>query len=104
MINIRFLREGKELSGFTVSGHSGSAQSGSDIVCAAVSSAAYMTANTITDVLMLSPSLKESDGYMSLQLKSEEVQTARDILNGFLLHMTELEKQYPDYIKLERGA
>ena len=104
MINISFLREGKELSGFTVSGHSGFAQSGNDIVCAAVSSAAYMAANTITDVLMLNPSLKESDGCLSLQLKSEEVQKARDILNGFLLHMTELEKQYPDYIKLERGA
>ena len=104
MINIRFLRQGEELTGFVVSGHSSFAASGSDIVCASVSSAAYMTANTITDILSLSPSLEVRDGYLSLQLKSEEANTARDILKGFELHITELEKQYPDYIKLERGA
>ncbi len=104
MINIRFLRQGEELTGFVISGHSYSAASGSDIICASVSSAAYMTANTITDILMLKPSLEEKDGYLSLQLKSEEVNTARGILKGFEIHIKELEKQYPDYIKIERGA
>ncbi|MBR0542252.1 MAG: ribosomal-processing cysteine protease Prp [Clostridia bacterium] len=104
MINIRFLRQGEELAGFVVSGHSGFAETGSDIVCAAVSSAAYMTANTITDILMLKPSLTERDGCLSLQLSAEEINRAGDILKGFELHMKELEEQYPDYIKLERGA
>ena len=40
---------------FTVKGHSGSANAGEDIVCAAVSSAVYMAANTVTEILGLSP-------------------------------------------------
>ena len=38
------------LLGFSVLGHSGLAQEGEDILCAAVSSAAYMTANTVLEI------------------------------------------------------
>ena len=36
---------------FTIKGHSGFSEEGSDIVCAAVSSAAIMSVNTITEIL-----------------------------------------------------
>ncbi len=82
-------------------GHSMSAPSGSDIVCAAVSSACYLTANTVTDVLQLHPEMAVADGVMSLMIENESPQPAQDILKGFRLHMTELARQYPDYIKVE---
>ncbi len=50
MICAEFFRKNGVISGFEISGHSGYAESGSDIVCASVSSAVQMTANTITDV------------------------------------------------------
>ena len=78
-----------------------SAPSGSDIVCAAVSSACYLTANTVTDVLQLHPEMAVADGVMSLMIENESPQPAQDILKGFRLHMTELARQYPDYIKVE---
>ena len=53
MITVRIFDKTGILYGFEVTGHSGSAPSGEDIVCAAVSSAAYMTANTVTDILGL---------------------------------------------------
>ena len=36
--------------GFLISGHSDFAEEGYDIVCASISSAAYLVANTITEV------------------------------------------------------
>ena len=49
MIEVEFFREPDgTLTGYTFSGHSDYAEQGSDIVCAAVSSAAYMAANTIS--------------------------------------------------------
>ena len=49
MIFVRFLSEASgNLVGFVMEGHAGYADPGEDSVCAAVSSVAYMTANTIT--------------------------------------------------------
>ena len=52
MIFVRFLSEASgNLVGFVMEGHAGYADPGEDIVCAAVSSVAYMTANTITEII-----------------------------------------------------
>ena len=104
MIKVKVIRTGGCITGFDVSGHSGYSEAGSDIICASVSSAAYMTANTVTDILSLNPVINEKDGSLSLSLRSDEAEKARDILEGFALHIKELAKQYPDYIILERGA
>lgn len=91
-------------TGFTLSGHAGSAPAGEDIVCAAVSSAAYMAANTVTEVLRLTPSITERDGLLSLRLTGEQADAAQMILQGLWLHITALSEQYPDFIQVERGA
>lgn len=90
---------------FTVKGHSGSANAGEDIVCAAVSSAVYMAANTVTEILGLSPEIAERDGFLSLALATQaEAKAASPILEGLCLHLVGLEEQYPDFIHVERGA
>ena len=69
MIQVSFLTlKSGELVGFWIQGHSGYAEEGSDIVCAAVSSAAYMTANTILEVLGISADVTAEDGDMSCLL------------------------------------
>ena len=73
--------------GFEISGHSDYAEEGSDIVCAAVSSAALMTANTITEVQSLQADITENDGFLSLNLSQGDAKTAEVILNGLLLHL-----------------
>lgn len=92
------------ITGFDISGHSGYAEQGSDIICASVSSSAIMTANTVTEVLGLSPEIKENDGSLFLKLDEADAERSEDILKGFLLHMEELSKVYPEFIKIERGA
>ena len=49
MIKARFFTEDHLLCGYEISGHSGSAESGQDVICAFVSSAAYMAANTLSE-------------------------------------------------------
>ena len=84
---------------FTIKGHSGSAESGQDIICAAVSSAAYMAVNTITEILGEEVDASVRDGYMKITLCSGN-EAAKDILRGLELHVTELSKDYPDFIKI----
>ncbi len=84
---------------FTIEGHSGSAESGQDIVCAAVSSAAYMAVNTITEILGEDVEADVYDGYMKIRLCGSN-DAAKDILRGLELHISELAKDYPDFIKI----
>lgn len=98
-VNLLTLANG-ELVGFRITGHSGFANSGSDIVCSAISSAAYMAANTVTEVIKASAEIdvNESDGGMLLRVFQKDAVTCRDILQGFKLHMLALEEQYSDYM------
>ena len=85
--------------GFRVSGHTG--VSGESVVCAAVSSACYMAANTITEVLHIDAELSVADGYMRVTVSGDDIPKAEAILAGLRIHMEQLAEQYPDQIKLK---
>ena len=53
MITVQFYSQAGLLTGFSLDGHAGRGEEGEDLLCASVSSAAYMTANTITDVMRI---------------------------------------------------
>lgn len=95
-----FLHRGNALCGFALEGHCGGV-AGSDIVCAAVSSAAYLTANTVTEVIGAKPELTVDDnGAMRLVLSDADAKRCSDTLSGFLLHMEALSQDYPKQIQL----
>ncbi|MCI1955487.1 MAG: ribosomal-processing cysteine protease Prp [Oscillospiraceae bacterium] len=98
MIRAEFFRKAGRPSGFRISGHSGASEAGTDIVCAAVSSAAYLTANTITDVLGVPADVRTEDGGMLLKIRAEDAASCDVLLRGFRLHMTALKEQYPQNI------
>lgn len=95
------LNDGK-IKGFDISGHSGYAESGKDIVCAAVSSAAYMVANTITEVLnaQADVAVEESAAYMRLLVHDKYLSDCGYILQGFKNHLLMLEEMYSKNIKV----
>jgi len=99
MIKIEFYSGINGLCGFEASGHSGNGEYGEDVLCAFVSSACLMTANTVTEVLGLDTDAQSDDGYLKLMIL-ENSSSAQDVLNGLKLHMTELEKEYPENIKV----
>ena len=85
-------------AGFTVKGHAGFADAGKDIVCAAVSSAAYLAANTVTEILGVNATAEDKDGYMNFYFTGSE--EAARIVRGLQLHLTELAQEYPGCIKI----
>ena len=99
MIKVKFYLSDKLIKGFEISGHSGSADAGEDIICASVSSAVYMAANTVTDVLFIESEIEVDDGYMKLVV-SEKLSEAQPILKGLRLHLESLAGDYPQNIKV----
>lgn len=102
MTAVSFIKSDDLITGFELKGHAGFSKKGTDdLLCAVISSAVYMTVNTITDVLMLDADICEKDGYMKMRLSSQDALKAQDILKGFELHITELSKQYQRNIKVK---
>ena len=66
MTTVTFFKSDDIICGFEISGNSDFAEEGSDIVCAAISSAAYMTANTVTEILHINAQVTEDDGLMKV--------------------------------------
>ena len=94
MITVKFF---EDKSGFEIKGHSGYKKIGSDIICASVSSAAYMAANTISEVVGSEIFAEDKSGYMKILIKDKNDKTNL-IVDGLKLHLTELSKQYPKFV------
>ncbi|MBQ4577976.1 MAG: ribosomal-processing cysteine protease Prp, partial [Clostridia bacterium] len=58
MTTVTFLTEEGRIVGFDSAGHSGYAEEGEDIVCAAITSAIRLVESTVNDVLGLAASVK----------------------------------------------
>ncbi|MBQ3285508.1 MAG: ribosomal-processing cysteine protease Prp [Ruminococcus sp.] len=103
MITVTFFGT-EPVFGFHITGHSDINPEGPEILCAAVSSAAYMTANTVTDVIGLDPELRVADGDMYLKVKTEsEAEQCRVIFDGLKLHLSSVMEQYPKYLTISNS-
>ena len=106
MTTASFTSDGSRLTGFTVRGHSGLADSGEDILCAAVTSAVRLTECAINDVLGLAASVKvrESDASISLRLPGSLGQAAEStcqaLLTGMMVYFAQLHDEYPENIEV----
>ncbi len=81
-----------------MSGHTG--VRGESVVCAAVSSACYMAANTMTEILDVNADITVNDGYMRVAAAGDDLPKAQTILRGLQLHLEQLAQQYPDKIQI----
>ena len=93
----------RQLAGFEIRGHADFADIGEDIVCASVSSAAFMAANTVTEIIGAKADANADNGAMTLKIH-EPCERTETVLKGLELHLTELSKQYPDNIKIIYGG
>ena len=102
MINVKFFHsENGAPLGFSFKGHAGYAAHGSDIVCAAISSVAYMTANTIIEIMKVdADAVVNEDGAMTLKVPEERAEKTKELLLGLELHINELRKQYPKNVTI----
>ena len=96
-------REGR-ITGFFVSGHSGYAEAGADVVCAAVSAAVTFADATIRDVLGESAKTKVDEAnasvILTLPAKCDNEDAVQAVLTGMMLTLSALRDDYPDYIEV----
>ena len=104
MTRCEFFTEDERITGFSVSGHSGYAEAGSDIVCAAVSAVVTMAEVTINDVLGAKAKVrvKNEDARVTLTLPAscDEEDAVQAVLAGMMLTLCSLRDDYPDYIEV----
>ena len=104
MTKCEFFRENERITGFTVSGHSGYAEAGSDIVCAAISAVVAMVETTINDVCGAKAKVrvKDEDARITLTLPAtcEEEEAVQAVLAGMMLYLINLRDEYSDYIEV----
>ena len=104
MTRCEFFTENDRITGFSVSGHSGYAEEGSDIVCAAISAVVSMTEATVNDVCGAKAKVrvKEDDARVTLTLpvSCDEEETVQAVLAGMMITLAGMRDDYPDYIEV----
>ena len=104
MTRCEFFSENGRITGFSISGHSGYAEAGSDIVCAAVSAAVAMAECTINDVCGAKAKVrvKHDQARITLTLPTscDEEESVQAVLTGLMLYLGSLRDDYPDYIEV----
>ena len=104
MTRCEFFMEDDRITGFSVSGHSGYAEAGQDIVCAAISAVVTMAEATINDVCGAKAKVrvKEADARITLTLPAscDEEDAVQAVLAGMMLYLCNLREEYPDYIEV----
>ena len=104
MTKCEFFTENDRITGFSVSGHSGYAEAGADIVCAAVTAVVTMVEATINDVCGAKAKVrvKDADARVTLTLPAscDEEESVQAVLAGMLLTLCSLRDDYPDYIEV----
>ena len=96
--------EDDRITGFTVYGHSGYSESGSDIVCAAVSAVVTMAEATINDVCGAKAKVRVKDEQarvtLTLPASCDEEDAVQAVLAGMMLTLINMRDDYPDYIEV----
>ena len=106
MTTVTFFTENSRITGFDVKGHSGYAEAGTDIVCAAITSAVRLTEATVNDIFGLAATVKvrEKSGSISLRLpgglSDRDEHAVQGLLSGLMLYFSELHDEYPDNIEV----
>ena len=101
MVQVVLISKGDRLVGFRVSGHAGYAESGSDIVCAGVTTAVQMTANGITECAGIEAEIEVEENLISLQLPEMCCDPkAALFLEAFELQMGIMAQEYKEFVAL----
>ncbi len=97
MVRVSLYRDGNgRVCGFHCSGHAGFAESGSDIICAAVSALTMTAVNSIETFTSDHFSYKEDekDGVMDFRICSDLSDQAELLLQSMVLGLSSIEEAY----------
>ena len=109
MTTLSVTREGANIRALTVSGHSGFAQSGQDIVCAAISVLITTGINALEAVAGIMPEVRQEEeaAVIALALPAglpeQAMHDAQVVLKTVLQGFTDIAEGYPEYLKIMDG-
>jgi uncharacterized protein YsxB (DUF464 family) len=100
-----YLDASSRITGFSIKGHSGYAEEGSDIVCAAVSALALTTDNALCRLVGLSPIERGGeDGFLEVllpeKMTDQQMHDAQLLMNTLHIGLENIAQAYPDYVRL----
>ena len=104
MIQATFHMEGSNIVSFQVEGHSGLAEAGTDVLCAAVTSAVRLTECAVNDVLGLEAGVKVKPEKALISLKlprglgQTNESTCQTLMAALMVYFIQLQEEYPDNI------
>jgi uncharacterized protein YsxB (DUF464 family) len=104
MIKVNFYKQSGEIIGFRISGHANFCESGSDIVCAAVSMLAINTANAIETFTedTFEVAINEEEGFLNLKMTSTISKESKILLEALCLGLTNVNEEYgSNYIHIQ---
>ncbi len=105
MTQIEIYRNSRgEIVKYLVAGHTGYGESGTDIVCASVTTAALTALNGLTEIVGIPVGYEVREGYLECVLPEQMEDAARRganlLLESMCLTLRELARQYEDYISI----
>ena len=106
MIRVAFFRKEGRIIGVESEGHAGYADSGYDIVCAAVSALLITCVNGLESVVSIEPTVRQNDevGYLKAELpdRLDEAQRhdADIVLSVTELGLQAIAQQYPGFVRV----
>ena len=104
MTRCEFFTEGERINGFSVSGHSGYGEAGTDIVCAAISAVVTMAEATINEVCGAKAKVRVKDEQarvtLMLPASCDEEETVQAVQAGMMVTLMSMRDDYPDYIEV----
>ena len=104
MTTITVFVKDDRITGFRAKGHSGYAQRGEDIVCAAVSALTQTACMGLTELVKADAVISQKDGELRLEipegLEPEKRDKAELLLRMMLMGLRSVEKDYSDYLKI----
>ncbi|MBQ6205617.1 MAG: ribosomal-processing cysteine protease Prp [Oscillospiraceae bacterium] len=107
MTTVTFRTDKGLVTGFTCQGHSGFGDAGTDVVCAAVTSAIRYLEATVNDALGLAASVRVRDGdppsivfRLPGGLSPELEETTQAMMTGLMVYLSQLHNEYPDSVEV----
>ena len=91
----------KDFKNLKITGHAGYADKGKDIVCASASSIILSSINLAID---FNSEVKYTDDLNKIEIiNNTNDENVQKVFSNMILSLEELEKQYPDNIKISKG-
>lgn len=106
MTTVQVWRDEKGITGLRVKGHSGYAEAGSDIVCAAASILITTCANALENVVKISPDVTVEERMTSITIRlpkglsPQQDHDARIVLATAMQGFRDIAAEYPRYLQI----